>query len=69
MFNESAQFVALVSHANHSVVWLCLQLVQTPRLQDPLIFVLMTDGQTDDRLTKMITLPLAHARRVIIIIL
>ena len=44
---------------------LYLRFAQTPRSPDLAIFVLTTDRQTDRRQTKPITLPLAHARGVI----
>ena len=49
----------------NSTYLLCLQLSQVPRSPDLAIFVSMTTTMT----TRPITLPLAHACRVIIIIM
>ena len=57
------------SFSTISTDMLYLRVAQTPRSPDLAIFVLTTDDrQTDRRQTKPITLPLAHARGVIMIV-
>ncbi|MCG8623027.1 MAG: hypothetical protein MJE68_13660 [Proteobacteria bacterium] len=67
MSNDSKHNEA--SFSTISTDMLYLRVAQTPRSPDLAIFVLTTDDrQTDRRQTKPITLPLAHARGVIIIL-
>ena len=54
------------SFSPNSIDLLCLRVAQTPPSRDMVIFVLTTTTTTT---TQLITLPLAHARRVIIICL
>ena len=51
------------SFSPNSIDLLCLRVAQTPTSRDMAIFVLMTTTMT---MTQPITLPLAHARRVMI---
>ena len=44
----------------------CLRVDQMPRSRDVAVFVVTTTTMTDDRQTKLIALPLAHAHGVII---
>ena len=78
--NKKAPFVMLVDHiprfkhteahfSPNSTDSLCFLVAQVPRPRDMAIFVLTTTTTTMTTTTRPITLPLAHARGVIIIIL
>ena len=75
--NKNAQLQCLWALLNDSklietffftilMVWFCLLLLQIPRSQDLMIFVPTPDDDDTGQIYKLIILPLAHMRGVVI---